>query len=157
MGCAAKNAKIVAISLGSLQQLITLKAVPQSAVALIVSTKNDVMSQGVDIQLRILQTLVSLITNFPSIHGELLVEGSLVCFKLQDSRIAVVSSTATATLRQLVMFIFEKIVKRATVLRSCLMRCFRTVAPKRWGFVSKMHSLSSKTSVSSQTQTNPIS
>jgi hypothetical protein len=74
MGCATKNAKVVAISLGSLQRLIALKAVPQSAVALIVSTMNDAMSQGVDIQLRILQTLVSLITNFPSIHGELLGE-----------------------------------------------------------------------------------
>lgn len=74
MGCATKNAKVVAISLGSLQRLIALKAVPQSAVPLIVSTMNDAMSQGVDIQLRILQTLVSLITNFPSIHGELLGE-----------------------------------------------------------------------------------
>lgn len=74
MGCATKNAKVVAISLGSLQRLISLKAVPQSAVALIVNTMNDAMSQGVDIQLRILQTLVSLITNFPSIHGELLGE-----------------------------------------------------------------------------------
>lgn len=110
MGCATKNAKVVAISLGSLQRLIALKAVPQSAVALIVSTMTDAMSQGVDIQLRILQTLVSLITNFPSIHGELLGEALLLCFKLQDSRIAVVSSTAAATLRQLVMFIFEKMV-----------------------------------------------
>ncbi|KAG2037155.1 hypothetical protein BDR03DRAFT_1092081 [Suillus americanus] len=110
MGCATKNAKVVAISLGSLQRLIALKAVPQSAVALIVSTMNDAMSQGVDIQLRILQTLVSLITNFPSIHGELLGEALLLCFRLQDSRIAVVSSTAAATLRQLVMFIFEKMV-----------------------------------------------
>ncbi|KAG1719544.1 uncharacterized protein EDB91DRAFT_1240566 [Suillus paluster] len=101
MGCATKNAKVVAISLGSLQR---------QAVALIVSTMNDAMSQGVDIQLRILQTLVSLITNFPSIHGELLGEALLLCFKLQDSRIAVVSSTAAATLRQLVMFIFEKMV-----------------------------------------------
>ncbi|KAG1726836.1 hypothetical protein EDB19DRAFT_1897612 [Suillus lakei] len=110
MGCATKNAKVVAISLGSLQRLIALKAVPQSAVALIVTTMTDAMSQGVDIQLRILQTLVSLITNFPSIHGELLGEALLLCFKLQDSRIAVVSSTAAATLRQLVMFIFEKMV-----------------------------------------------
>ncbi|KAG1803198.1 uncharacterized protein BJ212DRAFT_1304669 [Suillus subaureus] len=108
MGCASKNMKVAAISLGSLQRLIALKAVPQSAVALIVSTMNDAMSQGVDIQLRILQTLVSLITNFPSIHGELLGEALLLCFKLQDSRIAVVSSTAAATLRQLIMFIFEK-------------------------------------------------
>ncbi|KAG1875786.1 guanine nucleotide exchange factor in Golgi transport N-terminal-domain-containing protein [Suillus subluteus] len=111
---------------GRCQRLIALKAVPQSAVALIVTTMNDAMSQGIDIQLRILQTLVSLITNFPSIHGELLGEvrtvyysrylsgylskALLLCFKLQDSRIAVVSSTAAATLRQFVMFIFEKMV-----------------------------------------------
>jgi ethanolamine utilization cobalamin adenosyltransferase len=66
MGCATKNAKVVAISLGSLQRLIALKAVPQSAVALIITTMSDAMSQGVDIQLRILQTLLSLITNFRS-------------------------------------------------------------------------------------------
>ncbi|KAG1789692.1 uncharacterized protein HD556DRAFT_1433599 [Suillus plorans] len=110
MGCATKNAKVVAISLGSLQRLIALKAVPQSVVPLMVSTMNDAMSQGVDIQLRILQTLVSLITNFSSIHEELLGEALLLCFKLQDSRIAVVFSTAAATLRQLVMFILEKMV-----------------------------------------------
>lgn len=80
MGCATKNAKVVAISLGSLQRLIALKAVPQSAVPLIINTMSDAMSQGVDIQLRILQTLVSLITNFPSVHGKLLGE---VCFTLK--------------------------------------------------------------------------
>lgn len=72
MGCATKNAKVVAISLGSLQRLIALKAVPQSAVSRIISTMGDAMTQGVDIQLRILQTLVSLITNFLAIHGNLL-------------------------------------------------------------------------------------
>ena len=72
MGCATKNAKVVAISLGSLQRLIALKAVPHSAVPLIVNTMRDAMSQGVDIQLRILQTLVSLITNFTAIHDRLL-------------------------------------------------------------------------------------
>ena len=34
----------------------------------------------------------------------------LLCFKLQESRIAVVSSTAAATLRQLVMFVVDKVV-----------------------------------------------
>jgi hypothetical protein len=33
----------------------------------------------------------------------------LLCFRLQESRIAVVSSTAAATLRQLVMFVFDKV------------------------------------------------
>ncbi|KAJ7842842.1 hypothetical protein B0H14DRAFT_3868774 [Mycena olivaceomarginata] len=110
MGCATKNAKVVAISLGSLQRLIALKAVPQSAVELIINTMSDAMSQGVDIQLRILQTLLSLVTNFPAVHGGLLGEALLLCFKLQESKIAVVSSTAAATLRQLVMFVFDKMV-----------------------------------------------
>ena len=34
----------------------------------------------------------------------------LLCFRLQESRIAVVSSTAAATLRQLVMFVVDKVV-----------------------------------------------
>ena len=34
----------------------------------------------------------------------------MFCFKMQESRIAVVSSTAAATLRQLVMFIIDKVV-----------------------------------------------
>ncbi|KAI1793675.1 hypothetical protein LXA43DRAFT_971708 [Ganoderma leucocontextum] len=110
MGCATRNAKVVAISLGSLQRLIALKAVPQSAVPLIITTMGDCMNQGVDIQLRILQTLLSLITNFPAVHGQLLGDALLLCFRLQESRIAVVSSTAAATLRQLVMFVVDKVV-----------------------------------------------
>ncbi|KZT66278.1 hypothetical protein DAEQUDRAFT_470892 [Daedalea quercina L-15889] len=110
MGCATKNAKVVMISLSSLQRLIALKAVPQSAVPVIISTMSDCMNQGVDIQLRILQTLLSLITNFPAVHGQLLGDALLLCFKLQESRIAVVSSTAAATLRQLVMFVVDKVV-----------------------------------------------
>ncbi|KAH9933694.1 hypothetical protein B0H21DRAFT_699431 [Amylocystis lapponica] len=109
-GMRDEEAKVVAISLGSLQRLIALKAVPQSAVPVIVSTMGDCMNQGVDIQLRILQTLLSLITNFPAVHGELLGDSLLLCFRLQESRIAVVSSTAAATLRQLVMFVVDKVV-----------------------------------------------
>ncbi|KAF8874390.1 hypothetical protein CPB84DRAFT_1817905 [Gymnopilus junonius] len=118
MGCATKNPKVVAISLGSLQRLISLKAVPQSAVPLIINTMSDAMSQGVDIQLRILQTLVSLVPNFPAIHGNLLGDALLLCFKLQESRIAVVSSTAAATLRQLVMFVVDKMVLEDRIAES---------------------------------------
>jgi hypothetical protein len=43
MGCATNNAKVVAISLRSLQRLIALKAVPQFAVPLIINTMTDAM------------------------------------------------------------------------------------------------------------------
>ncbi|KAF8340513.1 uncharacterized protein EI90DRAFT_3279123 [Cantharellus anzutake] len=110
MGCATKNPKVVTISLGSLQRLIVMKAVPLSSIPHIVSTVADCMSQGVDVQLRILQTLLSLLTNYSGIHGVLLGDALLLCFRLQESRIAVVSSTAAATLRQLVMLVFDKVV-----------------------------------------------
>ncbi|KAL5521903.1 MON2 [Sanghuangporus sanghuang] len=110
MGCATKNTKVIAISMGALQRLIALHAVPQKAVPTIINTMDECMSQGVDIQLRILQTLLSLITNFQTIHGQLLGDALLLCFRMQESRIAVVSSTAAATLRQLVMFIIDKVV-----------------------------------------------
>ncbi|KAG8736515.1 hypothetical protein FRC10_009226 [Ceratobasidium sp. 414] len=87
-----------------------MRAVPQTSVSSIISVLGDSISQGVDIQLKILQTLLSLLTNFPDIHDDLLGEALLLCFRLQDSRIAVVSSTAAATLRQLVMFIFDKLI-----------------------------------------------
>ena len=72
MGCATKNAKVITIALGSLQRLIALRAVSLATIPTIIQTMNDCMSQGVDIQLKILQTLLSLITNFPAIHGRLL-------------------------------------------------------------------------------------
>ena len=44
----------------------------------LIETLNDTPSQGVDIQLRILQTLVSPVPNLPPIHGGLLADVS--CF-----------------------------------------------------------------------------
>jgi hypothetical protein len=77
MGCATKNAKVITIALGSLQRLITLRAISLSALPAVIQTINDCIAQGVDIQLKILQTLLSLITNFPAINGRLLANVSL--------------------------------------------------------------------------------
>ena len=126
MGGTTENAKVVAIALGSHQRLIALRAVSLSAIPAIIQTMNDFMSQGVDIQLRVLQILLSLIT---TIHDKILasvcafvLSSSLtdglrgICceigpFKLHGSRTAVVSPTRAATLRQLVMFIVDKVVE----------------------------------------------
>ncbi|KAF8500785.1 hypothetical protein F5888DRAFT_1793216 [Russula emetica] len=112
-GCATENSKVVTIALGSLQRLIALRAVTVSLSA-VTQTMNDGMSQGVDIQLKILQTLLSLITDLPTIHGRLLANPSF-CFKLHESRTAVASSTAAPTLRQLVMFVVEKVPESTTL------------------------------------------
>lgn len=92
-------------------------------------TLGDVAGQGVDIQLKLLQTLLSILTNNNDIHDEALGSVSpsrqhpqtpghvmqtddqtlLLCFKLQESRVSVVSSTAAATLRQAVMLVFDRV------------------------------------------------
>ena len=72
MGCSTKNAKVIAIALGSLQRLISMKAVPSSSTATIVNIMGDCLTQGVDIQLKMLQTLLSLLTNYTDVHDELL-------------------------------------------------------------------------------------
>ena len=57
--------------------------VPKSAVPTIINTTKDAMSQGVDIQLRILQTLLSLITNFPDVHDALLGDVCVLLFVIR--------------------------------------------------------------------------
>jgi hypothetical protein len=76
MGCATRNSKVVAISIGSFQRLISMRAVPRSSIPAIISVLSDSISQAVDIQLKILQTLLSLLTNFPDIHDGLLADVS---------------------------------------------------------------------------------
>ena len=72
-GLRGKTTKVITVALCSLQRLVSLRALSLFAVLAIVQTVNDSMSQGVDIQLKILQSLLSLITNFPAVHGRLLV------------------------------------------------------------------------------------
>jgi hypothetical protein len=66
------TAQQIALALGALQRLIALKAVPLSSLPQVVSMMAEIMAQGVDIQLRILQALLSLVTHFPDVHGDVL-------------------------------------------------------------------------------------
>jgi Dimerisation and cyclophilin-binding domain of Mon2 len=40
----------------------------------------------------------------------------LICFRLQDSKVVVVNNTAAATLRQLVIHVFDKVAKEDAIL-----------------------------------------
>ncbi|WRT70613.1 uncharacterized protein IL334_007611 [Kwoniella shivajii] len=108
-GCKTRIAKVIAISIGALQRLVALGGVPTEKLPEVLQTLSSVANQAVDIQLRILQTLLSILTFNHDIHGDILGDALLLCFKLQDSRVSVVSSTAAATLRQAVMLIFDRL------------------------------------------------
>ncbi|OCF58554.1 hypothetical protein L486_04587 [Kwoniella mangroviensis CBS 10435] len=108
-GCKTKVAKVIGISIAALQRLVALGGVPTSKLPDVLQTLSSVSNQAVDIQLKILQTLLSILTYNQDVHDEVLGNALLLCFKLQESRVSVVSSTAAATLRQAVMLIFDRL------------------------------------------------
>ncbi|CDZ97552.1 Uncharacterized conserved protein [Phaffia rhodozyma] len=108
LGMKTKNPKVVALCIGSIQRLVSLGAVSESRLPSVIQSLASVVNQGVDIQLKVLQTILVILTT-AKIHGSLLGEAFRICFELRGSRMPVVSSTAAASLRQGVMVIFDKI------------------------------------------------
>jgi hypothetical protein len=76
---------------------------------MILKSLSDPSINTQELQLKVLQTILPLVTNYPQLHGPVLASALLLCFKLQDSKVAVVSSSAVATFRQLVLHAFEKL------------------------------------------------
>ncbi|RXK40656.1 hypothetical protein M231_02113 [Tremella mesenterica] len=109
LGCKTKTPKIIGISLAALQRLVALSGLPTEHLPVVLQTLTSVSGQGVDIQLKILQTILAVLTFNKDVHDEVLGSALLLCFKLQDSRVSVVSSTAAATLRQAVMVVFDRV------------------------------------------------
>lgn len=61
-------------------------------------------------QLKLLQTLPSLLQNYSdALQGNLLEHTLDICGVLQASKTAAVAGTATATLQQLIVSVFEKV------------------------------------------------
>ncbi|CAG8689000.1 12458_t:CDS:2, partial [Gigaspora rosea] len=109
LACETKNLKLITISIGCLHKLILHRAVPESSIKTIVKILSNLVLQGVEVQLKILQTIPPLLNNYQSLQGDLLIEALIICFHLQDLKVNVVSNTASATLRQLVINIFDKV------------------------------------------------
>jgi hypothetical protein len=66
---------------------------------------------GLDVQLKILQALPSLLQNYADdLKGPLLALALNICTILQGSKNAIVNNTAAATLQQLVVSVFDKVV-----------------------------------------------
>lgn len=71
----------------------------------------EATASGLDVQLKILQSLPSLLQNYASdLKGDLLAATLNVCSQLQSSKNSIVNNTAAATLQQLVVAVFDKVV-----------------------------------------------
>ncbi|KAJ1957744.1 Endocytosis and vacuole integrity protein, partial [Dipsacomyces acuminosporus] len=111
LGCKSNNHKLTAISVQCLQQLISNRALSTGSIRATLSTLNAVINQSVDIQVKILQMLLPLVSIYEDIIGEALVDAIHMCFVLQQSKDAIVNNTAAAILRQLVVAVFDRVVE----------------------------------------------
>lgn len=94
-----------------MQRLIVSKALPRSKLSPVLEALREATSAGLDVQLKILQALPSLLQNYSTdIKDALLVTALNICFILQSSKNAIVNNTSAATLQQLIVSVFEKVV-----------------------------------------------
>ncbi|KAI1848856.1 hypothetical protein JX266_005284 [Neoarthrinium moseri] len=111
VACGTKNAKFTGIAIVCLQRLIMVSALPRSKLNPVLEALREATSAGLDVQLKILQALPTLLQNYATdIKGDLLVTALNICFILQTSKNGIVSNTSAATLQQLVVSVFDKVV-----------------------------------------------
>lgn len=111
IACGTKNAKFTSIAIVCLQRLIVARALPPSKLNQVLEALMQATAAGLDVQLKILQALPSLLQNYSSeLKGDLLVTTLNICFTLQSSKNAIVNNTSAATLQQLLVSVFDKVV-----------------------------------------------
>ncbi|SAM61616.1 related to MON2-peripheral membrane protein with a role in endocytosis and vacuole integrity [Ustilago bromivora] len=121
LSCGTKLPKVISLAMALLQRILLQKLVPDQAVPTIVATLNKLLTppsrSDVDVQLKVLQIASALLTSYATLHNADLSNTLMLGFKLHEgSKVAVVSSTAAATLRQSVMAVFDKVKEEDNVL-----------------------------------------
>ncbi|RDL41810.1 ARM repeat-containing protein [Venustampulla echinocandica] len=111
IACGTKNVKFTGIAIVCLQRLVVSSALPRSRLREVLEAFREATSAGLDVQLKILQALPSLLHNYADdLKGELLAAALNICTILQASKNGIVNNTAAATLQQLVVSVFDKVV-----------------------------------------------
>lgn len=110
MACDTKVPKIVQVSLGAIQRLISYKAISATAGETLINCLWSLMANEIE-ELKLLQTATLLISTNDTIQGEALSGGLAICFRLHFTKNQTVNNAASATIRQLISFIFERVQK----------------------------------------------
>ncbi|KIW31331.1 uncharacterized protein PV07_02988 [Cladophialophora immunda] len=113
LACRSKNNKLATTGTACIHRLTASSALARTRLPDVLDAFRDGVAAGYEPQLKILQTLPSLLQLYgDDIHGDLLATVLELCASLQSSRTAAVSNTAAATFQQLVSAVFEKAVER---------------------------------------------
>ncbi|KAJ5107870.1 hypothetical protein N7456_004545 [Penicillium angulare] len=110
IACHTRHAKLAGIGVVCLQRLIASRALPSHRLKDVLAGLRETTNLSLDIQLKILQSLPSLLQYYSNeLSGDLLANTLEICATLQASKTLAVSSTATATLQQLVVSTFDRV------------------------------------------------
>ncbi|KIV78642.1 hypothetical protein PV11_06275 [Exophiala sideris] len=109
LACQSKNAKLVLSGISCLQRLTASKAIARIRLRELLDALHDGVASGYEPQLKVLQTLPSLLQLYGSdLHDDLLAKALEICAALQSSKAAIVSNTAAATFQQLASTVFDQ-------------------------------------------------
>ncbi|KAI5370090.1 Putative protein Mon2, guanine nucleotide exchange factor [Septoria linicola] len=110
LACSTRNAKLAASGISCLQRLIVSAGLPRSRLQETLQALNSCADLGLDVQLKILQALPSLIQNYATdLRGDLLGVALQLCASLQAAKTTTISGVAAATLQSLVTTVFGKV------------------------------------------------
>ena len=110
IACATRVPKVAGAGVTSLQRLVISRGLPKSRLGEAVEAFHACTDLGLDVQLKVLQALPSLVQNYADdLKGDLLSGALQVCSSLQAAKVQTVSGVAAATLQSLVTTVFERV------------------------------------------------
>lgn len=104
----SKNVKLVQLSISCIQRLILHKGLDNLYASNLLSAFSDILDLGLDVQLKILQTILPLLMNLDEIDLEVVSMSFYLSFKLRTIKNPIVINTASATIRQIYSYIYDK-------------------------------------------------
>ncbi|KKF93276.1 hypothetical protein CFO_g4373 [Ceratocystis platani] len=114
IACGTRNAKFTSIAIVCLQRLVVAKALPHSKLGPVLEALSQASSAGLDVQLKILQALPPLLTNYAD----------------DTSKNAIVNNTSAATLQQLIVAVFDKVVAEDKTKSLAMLRLLARRQPR---------------------------
>lgn len=110
LACGTRTLKLAGSGVTCLQRLVVSQGLPKSRLGEAVEAFHACTDLGLDVQLKVLQALPSLVQNYADdLKGDLLSGALQVCSSLQAAKVQTVSGVAAATLQQLVATVFERV------------------------------------------------
>lgn len=76
---------------------------------MLITSLMEQISGPMEIQLKILQTILPVVMNYPKTSGQSFSDALLLSFKLQETKSPIVNTTAAVTFRQLIVHAFERL------------------------------------------------